>query len=314
MKAHWGFELPQRPGLTAPAAIQAMREGRIDVLWSAGGNFLETLPEPELVREALVRTPVKIFQDIVINPMMLLPPGDVSVVFPAATRYETPGGVTETSTERRVIFSPEIPGPRAGEARPEWQIPMLVAERVKPDQQSRIHWDDTAAIRDDISRVIVPYANIRNLAREGDQFQWGGERLCEGNIFPTPDGRAHFVMPELPDRNLPVGMFRVATRRGRQFNSMVWNDRDSLTGSSRDAVFMSPEDAGRLGVQDGDAVLLRSQVGEFRGRVRISRVAPGNLQVHWPEGNRLVASGVVDPSCGEPDYNAIVEVSTQPRT
>ena len=39
--------------------------------------------------------------------MLRLDPGDV-LVLPATTRYEIPGGVTETSTERRVIFSPEI--------------------------------------------------------------------------------------------------------------------------------------------------------------------------------------------------------------
>jgi hypothetical protein len=35
---------------------------------------------------------VRIFQDIVINPMMLLEPEEISVILPGATRYETPGG------------------------------------------------------------------------------------------------------------------------------------------------------------------------------------------------------------------------------
>ena len=30
--------------------IGAAYDGSIDLLWSAGGNFLETLPEPEVVR------------------------------------------------------------------------------------------------------------------------------------------------------------------------------------------------------------------------------------------------------------------------
>jgi molybdopterin-dependent oxidoreductase alpha subunit len=309
MRRLWGFDVPTTPGLSATAAIGAMHEGRIDVLWSAGGDFLQTMPEPQFVRAALERTPVRIFQDIVVNPMMLLPPGDVSLVFPAATRYETPGGVTETSTERRVIFSPEITGPRAGEARPEWEIPMLVAERVRPADRHLIHWEGTAAIREDIAGVVQHYAPIRNLTREGDQFQWGGERLCDGNRFATPDGKARFQMPALPRANVPPGMFRVATRRGRQFNSMVWDEEDSLTGTRRDAVLMAREDARRLGVDEGDPVVLRNDVGRLAGRVRISRIVPGNVQVHWPEGNVLVRTGVVDPSCGEPDYNAVVEIA-----
>jgi anaerobic selenocysteine-containing dehydrogenase len=104
-------------------------------------------------------------------------------------------------------------------------------------------------------------------------------------------------------------MFRVATRRGRQFNSMVWDEEDSLTGTRRDAVLMAREDARRLGVDEGDPVVLRNDVGRLAGRVRISRIVPGNVQVHWPEGNVLVRTGVVDPSCGEPDYNAVVEIA-----
>ena len=79
-------------------------------------------------------------------------------------------------------------------------------------------------------------------------------------------------------------------------------------GARRDDVFIAREDAERLGLRDGDPVLLRSDYGEYRGRVRISRIRPGNLQVHWPEGNVLIPTGVCDPYCGEPDYNAICEL------
>lgn len=308
MKKLWGFDLPSAPGLTATAAIAAMHDGKIDVLWSAGGDFLETMPQPDYVRTALDRTPVRIFQDLVINPMMLVPPGDLSILFPAATRYETPGGVTETTTERRVIFSPEIPGRRIGEARAEWEIPMVVAERVKPAARGQIHWNGTADIREDIARVVSHYERIRTLARKGDQFQWGGERLGDGYRFATADGKAHFVPVEIPRNHVPEGWFRVATRRGKQFNSMVWDDKDTLTGARRDAVIMSAADAERIGVRDGDRVVLRNDVGELAGRVRIRQIRAGSIQVHWPEGNTLVRTGVVDPSCGEPDYNAIVEI------
>ncbi|HEY8552711.1 MAG TPA: molybdopterin dinucleotide binding domain-containing protein, partial [Thermaerobacter sp.] len=123
-----------------------------------------------------------------------------------------------------------------------------------------------------------------------------------------PDGKAHFVVAQLPEQDVPEGKFRVGTRRGKQFNSMVWDDVDPLTGARRDDVFISREDAERLGLRDGDPVLLRSDYGEYRGRVRISRIRPGNLQVHWPEGNVLIPTGVCDPYCGEPDYNAICEL------
>ena len=309
MEEIWGFDVPGEAGLTAGGAIHAAHEGRLDVLYAAGGNFLETLPDPSYVREALDRIPVKIFQDIVPNPMMLLDPAEISVILPAATRYETPGGVTETTTERRIVFSPEIPGRRIGEARPEWEIPMLIAERVLPEHQAWIHFDTTAQIREEIARVIPLYDGIQRLRRRGDQVQWGGPRLCADNRFNTPDGKAHFVIPTWPAQTLPAGAFTVTTRRGNQFNSMIWGDHDPLTGSARDDVLMSAQDAQRLGLRKGDRVVLRSEVGELTGKIRIADIRPGNLAVHWPEANVLIRAGRYDPSCGEPDYNAVCEVA-----
>jgi anaerobic selenocysteine-containing dehydrogenase len=89
---------------------------------------------------------------------------------------------------------------------------------------------------------------------------------------------------------------------------MVLAAYDPLTGSRRDEVFMSPEDAKTCGLQNGDAITLKNALGEFCGRVKIAAIRPGNLQVHWPEGNHLIRRGVCDPVCGIPDYNAVVEV------
>jgi anaerobic selenocysteine-containing dehydrogenase len=103
-------------------------------------------------------------------------------------------------------------------------------------------------------------------------------------------------------------MFAVATRRGKQFNSMVQERHDALTGAVREAVLMNRDDADRRGLRDTDPVILRSETGEFRGRVRIAPVKPGNLEVHWPEGNVLINRGRRSPQAGIPDYNAVVSV------
>ena len=50
--------------------------------------------------------------------MLVDPADDGAPACPATTRYESPGGGTETSTERRIIFSPEIAGRRIGERAP----------------------------------------------------------------------------------------------------------------------------------------------------------------------------------------------------
>jgi molybdopterin-dependent oxidoreductase alpha subunit len=308
LAALWGFAIPEGRGLTAPEMIDAAHDGRLDVLVSAGGNFVEVLPDPPYVREALQRVPLRVHMDIVVSSQMLLDPADVVVLLPAATRYETPGGVTETSTERRVIFSPEIPGRRIDEARPEWEVFMDLARRVRPDLADRLRFDGTAGIRQEIARAIPFYDGIQHLRVAGDQFQYGGPYLCAGWRFPTPDGKAHFSAVPVPKRQVPDGAFVVATRRGRQFNSMVQGSRDALTGAGRQAVLINREDAARLSIADGDAVILRSAAGEFRGRARIAPMKPGNLEVHWPEGNVLIDRRRRSPEAGIPDYNAVVRI------
>ena len=307
LSEHWGFEVPITQGLIAPEMINAAYEGQLDVLFSVGGNFLEVLPEPDYVEEALKRVPLRVHMDIILSTQMLVEPADTVVLLPATTRYEVPGGVTETSTERRVIFSPEIPGPRIGEARPEWEVFIELAKRVRPDLADKISFDGTAAIRREIAQVIPQYAGIQHLKEAGDQFQYGGSHLCFGWNFPTPDGKAHFAAVSHRERELPEGCFLVATRRGKQFNSMVQERKDAITGAVREAVLISQTDAKQLGLKDGDAVILKNELGEYKGRVYIAPIKPGNLQVHWPEGNVLLDKSKRSKE-GVPDYNALVRL------
>ena len=304
LSEQYGFAVPSRPGLTAPEMIDAAHEGELDLLFAAGGNFLDVLPEPDFVRQALERVPLRVHLDLVLNRQMLLEPGEAVLLLPAATRYEGPGAVTQTSTERRVILSPEIPGPRVGEARQEWQVFTELARRARPDLAGLLAFKDTAAIRAEIGRVIPDYAGIERLEQQGDQFQYGGPQLCWDWRFPTPDGKAHFTPVEPPKHDWPAGAFMVSTRRGKQFNSMVHESRDLLTGAGRETVLISRADADRLGLQDGDRIRLSNSVGSFSGRAQIAPVQPGNLQLHWPEGNVLIGRHTRSPKSGIPDYNA----------
>ena len=132
--------------------------------------------------------------------------------------------------------------------------------------------------------------------------------LCEGWDFPTPDGKASFFSVELPQRRASDGRYLVTTRRGKQFNSMVQQAKDPLTKAMRDSILMSRADATDEGLDDGDKVALVSDHGRFEGRVRIAPLAPGNLQVHWPEAQGLIDRDTRSPEAGIPDYNAHARV------
>jgi predicted molibdopterin-dependent oxidoreductase YjgC len=288
--------------------IDASANGDLDVFWIVGGNFLETLPNADHVRRALERPRLRLHHDIVLSSAMLVEPSDTVLLLPATTRYESPGGGTETTTERRIVYSPEIPGRRIGSARPEWWAIGEAAARARPEAAAAIRPSDAVAIRAEMARAIPLYAGIERLQAKGDQVQWGGRLLYADGRFATPDGKAHFAAVASRGRRAPPAhTFLISTRRGKQFNSMVQRDVDPLTGAARDAVLMHEEDAAKLGLRAGARVRLTSAAGTFEGRVHLAPVRPGNLEVHWPEGNVLLGSAV-DPESMEPDYNGVVEV------
>lgn len=305
LSEQWGFDVPTWNGLTCGDMIDAAHAGEIDVFYAVGGNFLDTLPDPEYIRAALARPALRVHQDIILTSQMLVDPADTVILLPAATRYEQRDGGTETSTEREVIFSPQIVPPPA-EARSEWEILMHLAERVAPERAHAIHFESGQQIRDEIARIVPEYDGIQRLQRAGDHVQWGGRILCRGGVFATPGGRAVMTPLTPPDQALPNGAFLLRTRRGKQFNSLIHGERDPLNGARRDDVLINSDDAAALGVREGDLVVIRSDTGEMRARVKYAPMKPRNVQVHWPEGNVLIAPNRRDLGSGVPAYKAIV--------
>ena len=303
----WSHPLPAAKGLRTLQMLEAAHAGGIDFLYSLGGNLLETMPDRAYMLEALSRVGLRVHQDISLNTSSLLE-GRTVILLPAQTRYETAGGGTATSTERRIRFSPEIPGPRIGEARPEWKIPAMIAVAARPELERLLAWSGPADIRREMAQAMPLYAGVEKLEREGQSLQWGGERLFQDGFARMPEGRARFTAVPLPRVDIPPGQFYLTTRRGKQFNSMTQGEKDFLMGaSSRLDVLMNAMDAARLGIKDGERILLRSEVGEWIGIARPSAMKERHLQAYWPETNVLIPRRF-DPVSGEPDYNVFVTV------
>jgi len=338
--ALWGAPLSAKPGLSAAEMLDAAEQGALDVFYIAGGNFVETMPEPERMRAALSAVPCRVHQDLFLNSSMLAEPGAEVLLLPGQTRYEQTGGGTVTSTERRIRYTPEIAGPRIGEALAEWEIFMRAGEAaLGPEKKHLAHFENGQAIRDEMERCIPLYKGIGALRSENESVQYGGTLLCAGGYCAgMPEGKARFtalqppVVEATPRAAVAAGasagapmkaaaanVFYLATRRGKQFNSMVYAENDPITGAARrDAIFISPEDAARLSLREGDAVVLHPandgdgtrvapQTGVFHGVAKIAPLKAGTLQAFWPEANVLIASRL-DPASKEPDYNAWVTV------
>lgn len=318
LAALYGFPVPAESGLTTAEMVEAAAHGELDLLYCLGGNFLRTLPEPDYVRRALANIPLRVHQDIILTDQMFIEPKKEVILLPAKTRYEQDDGGTETSTERRIMFSPEIPR-QLGEAKAEWKILRELAVAVDPARAALLGCETGQQIREEIARVIPFYDGVQHLKKTGDAIQYGGPHLCANGNFPTPDARGHFSVVQPP----PVAVtshrdvrsarpalltFKVTTRRGKQFNSLIYAEADPINGAGREAVLMNPEDAALLRLVHGDRVRLVNSVGSYEARVFLAPLARGNLQVHWPEGNVIIRRGVIEPNSHVPDYNTQVTV------
>src|SRR5882724_6891636 len=194
----WHHPVPSNPGLKGPHMIEAAHNGEIKFLYSIGGNMLETMPDPKYVAEALGQVPVRVHQDIVLNTSMLTDAEDAVVILPGQTRYEQRTGGTSTSTERRIRFTPEISGHQIGETLPEWEIPTLIGRKSMPNGDKLFPFDNTQAIREEMSRIMPIYQGIEKLTKEGDQLQWGGPQLYSDGFTTMPANRAIFTPVEPP--------------------------------------------------------------------------------------------------------------------
>lgn len=308
-EAAWGHPIPHKKGLKAAHALDAAARGEIDVMYLVGGNFLDTMPDPENARRGLARPRVRIHQDIVLNRSTLIDAEEMVLVLPAQTRYESGG--TSTSTERRVRFSPPIEDPdgvAVPEARAEWLIPALIGRALVPGDKALFGWQSTADVRAEMGRLMPLYAGIENLGAEGQWVQWGGARLGANGFPNMPGGRALFSDVPIPTPVIPEGKLMLATRRGKQFNSITYGQKDPITHARRrDVVLFHGDDLRALGIADGERVVLRSEVGQMEATAKVGPCRRRHVQAFWPEANVLLARRY-DPVSGEPDYNALVSV------
>ncbi|MEC2158289.1 FdhF/YdeP family oxidoreductase [Virgibacillus halodenitrificans] len=320
MEKIWNFELPKWQGdivgvTLENATLPDDHERKLNLYYMSGGNFLETMPNPDFVEKALANLDIRVHQDIIFNTSTLVEAKEAVIVLPAKTRYEQEGGGTSTSTERMVYFSPEIEGNKqeVQEARAEWKIYIDLAKRVKPETAHLVEFKDGQSIRDEIAVANRDYDGIQHLKKQGDVFQWGGAWLCEDGVCPTPDGKGNLIPIDIPSLDKPEGTFYITTRRGKQFNSMVYKETDPFNKAGRYDVLINPLDAKKLDITNEEAIVLYNQHGVFQGKAHFADITEGNVGLHFPEGNFLIPKGVYDGPSGIPQYSIAVKVEKAER-
>ncbi|MFW6059207.1 MAG: molybdopterin-dependent oxidoreductase [Phycisphaeraceae bacterium] len=285
LSTHWGFQVPRTPGMSAADMVEAARRDELSMLYCTGGNFLAAEPDPEYVRHAMERLPLRIHQDTMLTEQMFIEPkrddGEV-LLLPAKTIYEQKEGATQTSAERRVMFSPEIPR-EVGETHSHWRIFLQVAATVDAKRAVDLECTTGDAIREEIARILPEYHGIQYLQNVGDAFQSRGRRLCEEWRFPTPTGRARFLASALPKPQRKRGWFDA-----RAVPDDPQAPPDAQAPS--DAILLNADDVSAMHLKRGDRVALVSEAGRCEGRIWPSAIPRGSVQLHGTQAQQLGAN------------------------
>jgi formate dehydrogenase major subunit len=309
----WGVELTPRHGWNLSQMFDAMERGDLVGLYVIGENPCQSDADQHRTVALLDRLDFLVVQDIFLTATARR----ADVVLPAAATW-CEGEGTVTSSERRVQRVRKAVEP-PGEARDELWILCQLARRFGRDwgaPTAEEVWNEVRSLA-----PIFAGMSYARLAAPGG-LQWPcydeahpGEPFLHARLWQDPivGPRAPFSAvdwrpgPELPDPEFP---FTLTTgRRLDSYNTGV------QTGSLRsplrrgETVDLSPEDAWRLGLDDGDPVRVTSRRGSVVAPARIDRSLGRGLVFmtpHFPDevAVNALTSDACDPRAGTAAFKA----------
>ncbi len=305
----WGREdLPDSPGLSVVELMGAALEGRVRGMVVMGENPVVSDPAAGETTRALENLEFLVVQDLFLTETARL----AHVVLPAACWAEKSGSYTDT--ERRVQWSPKAVEP-PGQARPDLAVIGELGRRLGLWERA----PGPEEVLAEINRAVPAYGGItpERLQAAPEGIFWPcpnsahpGTPVLHRERFATPSGRgrfhpvAHRPPPERPDARFSLWM--TTGRVVVHYNSGSMSRRLPELAAYAPEVWVTvhPQDAQRLGVQDGEKVRVRSPRGDVEARVRLSdRIQPGLvfLPFHFPGVNALTLKEL-DREARTPSY------------
>jgi len=311
IEAAYDVHVPREPGQDTYASMEAAQRGEIDAAVLLGGNLFGSNPDRTWAGAALRNIPFTVSLTTKLNEGHVHGRGRTSVILPVLARDEEPEPTTQESMFNFVRLSDGGTPAVRGELRSEVDVLASIAARVLPE--GRFDWASLRsheALRQEIARVVPGYADAAEIGTTRREFVVRGRVLHEPR-FATADGRAHFVVPALPDLGVSPEQFRLMTVRSEgQFNTVVYEDADLYRGNlRRDVVMLAAEDASRLGVAEGDPVEVRTEAGRMRVVAAIVDIRSGSLAMYYPEANMLVPRRL-DARSKTPAFKSVIATVT----
>lgn len=307
----WGVSgLPAENGMMMPDMLDGLKSKKIKAFYVFGENLANTEPDIRHVEDCLASAQFMVVQDIFQNETTKF----AHVILPAAAWSENDG--TFTNSERRVSrvrTASEAPG----RAMPNWWIFKQLAARFGHMWQSdsaRELWDN------EISIVADNLCGIKYSRLEADGIQWpcgdechpGTCVLHEEGFFARGKGLflpVRWTPPaEVADAEYP---FVLSTgRRLYHYHTRTQTGRcEGLnTLLSRETADISPVDAARLGIADGEIIRVSSRRGSVEVAAKVTVDMPEGLvwmAFHFRENNaNWLTNPAFDPVSKTAEYKA----------
>jgi len=304
----WGAKLSPNKGLTVVEIMHASETDDVKAVYIMGENPALSDPNLNRTRKALAEVEFLVVQDIFLTETAQY----ADVVLPSVCFAEKNG--TFTNTERRVQRIRGGVNP-PGQARSDWQIVCEVATKMGYPMA----YDCAGKILDEIASVSPIYGGISFDRINEVGLQWPcpdyehpGTKYLHKGKFTRGKGKFHAVEfrppAESPDKEYP---FVLSTgRQLYQFHTGTMTRKSEVIDqvSPTGYVEMNPEDAGKLGIGDGDSVQVSTRRGQVTTLARVTKVIKKGwlfMPFHFCEAPaNMLTNDALDPIAKIPEFKA----------
>ena len=309
----WGVTIPPKRGYHLSQMFEAMEHGELRAAYIVGENPARSEADQTRAVRLLSGLEHLVVQDIFLTQTAEL----AHVVLPAAAGWAESEG-TVTNSERRVQRVRRALEPPTG-ARDDIEIISEIARRLGCDwghPTAEQVWDECRSLSP--MHTGMAYRRLEELggiqwpcpdeSHPGTQFLHA--RLWKDPIEgpPSPLSVVEFEPPvdELSDE------FPIRLTTGRRLDSFNTGVQTALYTSplrEREALLLSPADAARLGVADGEVVRASSRRGSIEVPVRLeASLRPGLafMTLHFPDqaSTNVLTIDATDPKSGTAEFKA----------
>ena len=270
----WDCELNDSPGLTHTEIFDAIYSGKINALYLVGENPFLSEANANHAIEAMKRADFLVVEDIFLTETAEL----AHVVLPAASFAEKDG--TLTNTERRVQRLRKVIEP-AGGAKPDWWITCRIAKRLNG---KGFDFSSPMEVMEEISSLVPAYTGISYERLERGGLQWPclskehpGTPILHTESFVRGKGKfmplTYRKSAEEPDDKYPLLL--TTDRSLYHYHGTMTRRVYGLNVLEKEELLkINPEDASRLGIEDGQMVKVESRRGEVEVKVKVTDICP----------------------------------------